>query len=74
MARGKCLLLFTASVLLCPILTTEALVDGWNQIFYQVAIRAQQPVADKIEDYHLCSGLIVDPYYVVTTAKCLEMR
>lgn len=45
-----------------------------NKIFHQVAIRVRQPVMDKIEDYHLCSGLIVDPSYVVTTAKCLEMR
>lgn len=41
--------------------------------FHQVAIRVRQPILDKIEDYHLCSGVIVDTSFVVTSASCLQM-
>lgn len=47
--------------------------NNWNPIFHQVAIRVRQPVLDKTEDYHLCSGLILDPFFVVTSAKCLNL-
>lgn len=47
--------------------------NEWNTIFHQVAIRARVPVLDRIEDFHLCSGLVLDVHFVVTTARCLNL-
>lgn len=75
MSPSKCPLQFLATVFIL-LATTDAVLIGnnWNTIFHQVAIRVRQPVLDKIEDYHLCSGLIVDTFFVVTSAKCLNNR
>lgn len=63
--------LATSSVAAYNVVSIEN--SNWNPIFHQVAIRVRQPVLDKTEDYHLCSGLILDPFYVVTSAKCLNL-
>lgn len=66
-------LLATVCILGAPI--GAQIVDTYLHGFFpQVAIRVQQPIADKIEDYHLCNGVIVDAYFVATTVRCLELR
>lgn len=81
----KCSLLFHLQLLLSTaallLVTTapgviDAAITSRNSYttLHQAAIRVRQPVLERIEDYHLCSGFIVDTQFVVTSAKCLSLR
>lgn len=76
MVQWKCssfsVLLFLAAIATGPA-TAMSIDADQAMLMHQVAIRVRQEVLNKTEDYHLCNGLIVDPSYVVTTAKCANL-
>lgn len=79
----KCSLLFPQLLLstaLLLVIAAPGAIDGAitsRQSYitsHQVSIRVRQPILGKIEDYHMCSGIIVDSQFVVTSANCILIR